>query len=120
MVKVNTGQEGIAMQVKKKLGRSSEYGQRLYGGAKYGEYNEKYGIYRIRGCSTGQFIERKRFYIPANPRSEPQQANRSKFANAISGWQNLTNEQKNQYNERAKRLKMSGYNLYIKIYMLSE
>jgi len=58
--------------------------------------------------------------IPANPMTVAQQANRSKFAQAILSWQGLPLEDKDTWREYAKYLevRMSGYNLYIRLYML--
>ena len=75
------------------------------------------GIYRVwrRWGFTQNFKEK--FYVPTNPQTEPQQANRQKFAGAVAGWQALTQEQKNQYNKLAIGRYMSGYNLFIRWYM---
>jgi hypothetical protein len=58
-------------------------------------------------------------YVPYNPQTVPQQSNRSKFALAVSAWEDLTFEQKKVYNERAKNMLMYGRNLFIREYMLS-
>jgi len=109
----------IGFGVRGQLGRSSEYGQRLYGGHEYGEYSDKYGIYRILTDNGKQIQVQEKFYIPTNPQTEAQQANRATFAAAIAGWQGLTDSQKDVYNQRAKYKPFSGYNLYISKYLLS-
>lgn len=77
------------------------------------------GIYQMRTCKEGKIPIKMKFYVPTNPQTIPQQANRSKFNNAVVAWQGLTITQKNVYNERAKCRHFSGYNLYIREYMLS-
>ena len=119
MVVINKAETGIGLGIRKKLGRSSEYGQRIYGSHEYGEYDIRYGIYQVRKVEGKQETVRKRFYIPSNPRTEPQQAHRATFANAIIGWQGLTTEQKMVYNNRTKYKPLSGYNLYLREYLLS-
>jgi len=106
-------------QVRQKVGRTSEYGCRRYGGFFYGEVDDNYGIYQMRRGVTGQIIVKERFYIPNNPRSVPQQTNRQKYADSVLAWQNLTDEQKSVYNKRVSGRKLSGYNLFQKEYLLS-
>ena len=119
MAIINPTDEAIGVTIRKKLGRSSEYGQRLYGNFEYGEQDDKFGIYQIRSRYDGQIIIKENFYWPANPQTAPQQANRQKYADAIVAWQGLTNNQKEIYNERARYKPYSGYNLYIGEYILS-
>ena len=119
MVVVNPIDEAIAIQTRKKLGRSSEYGQRLYGNFEYGEQDDRFGIYQIRSKYNGPIIVKENFYWPTNPQTESQQAHRQKMTNAVAAWQGLTDEQKEIYNEIARYKPYSGYNLYLKEYILS-
>ncbi len=119
MAIIDPGSTPLADQARQKLGRTSEYGCRRYGAFFYGEVNDLYGIYSIRKGLKGQIIVKKRFYIPSNPRTVPQQANRQIYADGVLAWQNLTEEQKSVYNTNATGLKMSGYNLFLKEYLLS-
>lgn len=102
----------------------TDFGAVDYGEAIYGDYNttpvfEAYGIYQQRKCKEGVRTVRMKFYRPTNPRTEIQQANRQKMINAVLAWQNLTAEQKIQYNKRARGKHYSGYNLYLKEHLLS-
>jgi len=108
-----------SIQVRKRLGRSSEYGQKIHGKYQYGQYNALYGIYQVRTQGGKQQTIKSPFYIPANPQTPTQQANRQKYAAGILAWQNLTTEQKEAYNQRVKYKNLSGYNLYLKEYLLS-
>jgi len=59
-----------------------------------------------------------RAYVkPRNPDTEKQRANRSLFRDAINSWKALTPSEKQQYNYRARRLPITGHNLYISEYM---
>jgi len=78
-----------------------------------------YGIYRVRHRWGKVIQEKLPFYIPTNPRSIPQQANRGKLTNAVTAWQALTEEQQEVYNKRIKEKQMSGYNLFISEYLFS-
>ena len=119
MAVVNPIGEGIAIQTRKKLGRSSEYGQKLYGKFEYGEQDDKFGIYQIRSRYNGSIIVKENFYWPTNPQTETQQAHRQKLTDGVAAWQALTNNQKEIYNERARYKPYSGYNLFLREYLLS-
>ena len=141
MVVIASPEKDIADQTRKKLGRAYQYGQRIYsktrygeqeilighgqygmkiyGIEKYGEVTSYYGVYRIQPTPNGQIIIKQKFYIPSNPQTVPQQANRSIFADAVSTWQGLTDEQKEVYNKKTKYKNLSGYNLYLSEYLLS-
>ena len=77
------------------------------------------GIYRTDNVTGITRFYREPFYITKNPRYVPQQANRAKMAAAVLAWKALTQEQKNQYNKNAIGKRMSGYNLFLKEYLLS-
>ena len=77
------------------------------------------GIYRTDNVTGETKYYREPYYITRNPRSYEQQANRQKYADGVAAWQALTSDEKNQYNIRAKGKRMSGYNLFLKEYMLS-
>jgi len=77
------------------------------------------GIFR-RDNVTGEVkYYREPYYIPKNPRTETQQANRQKMTDGVQAWQALTDEQKAVYNKNAIGKRMSGYNLFLKQYLLS-
>jgi len=76
-----------------------------------------WGIYRVWRRWGKEQCFKEKFYVPYNPRTEPQQANRMKFASAVAAWQALTPEQKELYNKKAANLNMSGYNLFISEFM---
>lgn len=61
-------------------------------------------------------VYRRRYVIPYNPQTLPQQANRAKLAAAVSSWQAQTEEVQAWYRAEVRRLKlrMLGYNLYIR------
>ena len=97
----------------------NEYGTNSFGNSIYGDCILLSGIYQRRKKLNGLTIARLDYYFPKNPRYIPQQANRQKMSNAVASWQSLTTEQKQVYNERAIKLPMSGYNLYLREYLLS-
>lgn len=74
------------------------------------------GVYQMRAGTRGRVPVRMRFYVPTNPATTTQQANRSKFADAMSAWGALTTDQKAAYTKRAKRRNMFGWGLFIREY----
>jgi len=77
------------------------------------------GIYSLKHLNNKRQFMREEYYIPYNPRTIPQQANRGILRDAVSAWQDLTNEQKLVYNNRAKGKNLSGYNIFIGEYVHS-
>jgi len=108
-----------------KVGVPFQYGDRIYGQVRYGaeeylidfkdrEPTTRYGIYCRRTIDGKQKIQRKNFYIPANPNTDPQKVQREKFGNGMTAWALLTDEQKAVYNQRAQKYKMHGVNLFLR------
>lgn len=113
---------GLSGRIKGGLMGAASIGYALLGTMQLGNYLlEKYtflrpGIYQMRLTKRGKVPVRMRFYEPTNPESTPQQANRTKFADAVAAWMALTSEQKASYTKRAKKRGMFGWGLFIREY----
>lgn len=95
----------IGFGVSKKLGRP--------------EWNDPanvFGIYQMRMTKKGKVPIKMKFYVPTNPQTVPQQANRTKFAAAMSAWGALTAPEKAVYAERAKKRAMFPWGLFVREY----
>ena len=97
----------------------SIYGVSSFGKTHFGDFMIFTGIYRRDNVTGKVRYYREPFYTPKNPRSDPQQTNRGKMTAGVLAWQALTQEQKNHYNKLAIGKKMSGYNFFLKQYLLS-
>lgn len=75
-----------------------------------------YGIYQMRMTKRGKVPIKMKFYTPTNPQTEAQEANRQKFADAMTAWGALSSGEKAVYNERAKKRQMFGWGLFIREY----
>lgn len=117
MTIVNPGENLIGFYVRKKLRASTALGEYLLGVSEIGLPVDDYGIYQSRSKRWGRPIVRMRSYVPSNPRTIDQQANRQKFADGMASWVSLTSEEKKIYNKRAKRMQLHGRNLYLREYM---
>lgn len=98
----------IAIEIRGKIGKETIHSVSPYR-----------GIYQMRHCKIGYVPIKMKFYEPYNPQTEPQQTNRQKLADAVAAWQSLTTEQKRVYNKNAVGQRFTGYNLFIREYMLS-
>ena len=57
------------------------------------------------------------YVVPRNPDTFAQKIVRGNFADAVKAWQSITPDEKYIFTRKARKLQMSGYNLYISIYM---
>lgn len=119
MVELVGIKEGIGVKIRKGLVAPSAYGSRKYGAFHYGAGANIHGIYRVRHDGIKIIQERMPFYVPTNPQTVPQQANRQKLTDAVVAWQGLTGPQKAVYNQNAIGKGMSGYNLFLSEYLYS-
>jgi hypothetical protein len=103
-----------------RIGTSAGLGRAVLGSAQLGDCATMGGIYQRRHSKKGPVLALLRDYAPTNPRTELQQANRQKMADAMANWNNLTTEQKNVYNLAASKKGLKGYNLFVKQYITSQ
>ena len=61
--------------------------------------------------------QRRRYVIPADPRTAAQLARRAKFASAIATWQVMSEEQRDEWKAQAQKRKISSFNAFISAYM---
>lgn len=53
------------------------------------------------------------YVIPKDPKTAKQMKQRKKYARAVETWKAMSDDEKEVYNNQAKNLNMSGYNLFI-------
>ena len=85
---------------------------------KYGEV-ELSGVYRKIRSNGKVKVIKTRYHIPKDNKTEVQLAQRQAVRDGVLAWQSLTNSQKLVYNERAKGEAHSGYNIFMKEWLLS-
>lgn len=96
------------------FGEEEEYIETSGGGKIYTT-----GIFRRDNVTGILKYYREPYYVPYNPRTVPQQTNRQKMTDAVAAWQLLTDLEKAVYNKRSIGKGMSGYNLFLREYLLS-
>ena len=97
-----------------KFGRGGGFGRIALGYNFFGAYDKFSGIYSKKYYYGKPYISKMKFYRPTNPRTTKQQAWRTVFANGMHAWGLLDPETKEQWNLKAKRLKIPGYSLYLR------
>jgi len=102
-----------------KIGRGRGFGSRKYGYARYGDNKPQAGVYQARMTRRGKVSVQMEYYRPKNPRTVAQQANRAKFADAMSAWQALTDSERASYTKRAKKRNMFGWGYFVREYYQS-
>lgn len=122
--------EILALGMVGKHGRASGYGRSTFGVGRAGDRSRMGGIYQRRALAKnptpveGTNAEPlpyivMRNYAPTNPQTTAQQANRAKFADAMTAWQSLTDDEKLIYHKQGSRIGLTGHNVFIRGYMAS-
>lgn len=75
------------------------------------------GIYQMRQTKKGKVPIRMKFYVPTNPRTAPQQAQRVKWYDAVNAWGALTDEQKAVYNSEGRKRRQRGYDYFRSLHL---
>ena len=107
----------MSMRSNKKIGENSGYGAIDYGYVQYAFPIEYAGIYRTRRLNGKTYHEKMDFFEQIITHTEAQTTQRTKFANAVTAWQALSDSQKAVYNKKAIGRHMTGNNLFISRYM---
>jgi len=89
--------------------------RRQVGKAKIFRFRRGNGVYGAR--ADMHYQDQYDYFVPSSITNIESAASRSAFANAISAWQILSDQEKLIYKTRSIHKHMSGYNLFIKEYM---
>lgn len=117
---LTSGLEALAsLTARGRFGSTAAVGFGRCGDARCGSSKLYGGVYQRRRTREGVKISRSRAYQPTDPQTSGQLARRAVFADAISTWGGLTSDTKALYDKRARVLKLSGYNLFIREYLRS-
>lgn len=105
------------ISVSGRVGTGAGAGRAVAGYSKAGDIFLASGIYQNRLTKRGKIPTRTNFYTYVPGNTAPQLARRSVFADGMSAWMSLTDEQKALYDKRARALQMFGANLFMKEYL---
>lgn len=98
---------------------NTSFGACRFGASEYADLILLSGIYRKNGPHGGNYFNRLNYQNPKNPRTILQQAQRQKVTDGVPSWKLLTDEQKLDLDKRAQGKHMTGFNLYLREYLLS-
>jgi hypothetical protein len=113
-----------------KIGDFAKYGKVYYGHALYGKSFEEAGIYQMRTVKMGEpsvgtkYHYKKKpikmvFYKPSTEPCAELKAQWPKIYDIGAKWWALTPAERLVYHTNAVRLHMTGYNLFVRSYLLS-
>lgn len=114
MVLITPQDKILGLQYRGKLGYSSGLGRIKCGYTKFGLKTNLTGIYSYKKTRSGFQLSKMKHYKPTNKNTFPQFLTRFYFRYAVLSWRGLTNNERQAYNTRARRHKMTGYNLFIR------
>ena len=130
MTKIKKQDLHFFSEAHKRIGTPRHYGRGQYGLTRYGDddvviplasggVQVMSGIYQVR-TRYGRRVQTLEAYRTGGASRTPaQQARREKFRSAVAAWQSLPNSNREDYYVRAARKKISGYNLFVREYMLA-
>jgi len=59
----------------------------------------------------------RKWVKPSDPKTQIQLYRRGNFAEAMAAWKELPREEQKRYNEMARKKRMNGTNLFVKMYI---
>jgi hypothetical protein len=119
MTIVNKFEALISLNARGKFGYSKLYGTAFFGASLFGFDSPYPGIYQQKVTVKGKKTSRMIHYWPSNPRTVQQQAWRDVFKSGKTAWDSLTTDQKKLYNKRGHKIKLTGYNLFMREWLSS-
>lgn len=117
MAKISPAKLFYSLAVWCKHGKPLGLGVGYYGDCEYGYDDPLFGIYQRRRTKKGTIYVKMNFYNSIGGQSEAQIAGRQKLADGETGWQALTSEQKETYNQSKPKKYIHGHNYYISLHM---
>ena len=76
-----------------------------------------YSVFQRRPTPNGIICFKRKYVIPNDPKTDDQLSIRGTFADGVSTWQNLTDDDKEVYNHYRYPTQMSGYNKFLHYYL---
>jgi len=119
MVIVATTGKLMSLHARGKFGFTAAAGFARCGYSRCGSSKDFGGIYQKKKTFVGNRVSRMRYYRPTNPQTETQQAWRAVLAAGWTEYALLTEDEKVLLSKQARRLRMSGPNLFMRRWLLS-
>lgn len=114
MVIISDNRRYIGIDFRGKYGYSANFGRAKFSYNKFGLNNIFAGVYQLRYTKKGKKISLSKHSKPTNPNTIDQFFTRFRFCYAVRIWHLSSPQYQAEYNTRAKKFKMTGYNLHIR------
>lgn len=102
-----------------KCGEPWGFGAVVIGCSRYGEYNDRYGVYQKQLTKKGLKLSRHIDNFPTCPRTPAQLVYFNLFKQAVNAWKALDTQTKQEYNARVYPRHWYGINHFISEYIKS-
>lgn len=107
----------LSLDTRGTFARSGGFGKLQFSYNYFG-FNTKWaGIYSGKKTKKGRGLSKMKFYRPSNPQTITQQNWRSVCAYAWVLWADFSDETKEQYKIKGKKLKMGGANYFMRTWL---
>jgi hypothetical protein len=110
----------MSLDVRGQIGFTSGCGLARCGYSRCGASKDFGGIYQRKKTLAGWRTSRMRYYRPTNPQTEPQQDWRAELTAGWEAYSALTSEEKVVLSRKARLLRMSGPNLFMRKWLKGE
>lgn len=117
MAIVATGSIQRGAGIRGALGRPNQVGEHWLGWTYLGDDNPMCGVYQRRPRAGGEIIVKMKHYHPVVPLTASVQNVRNTFSAAATAWNNLTQMQKDVYNNATYPKGLSGWSRFLREYM---
>lgn len=117
MVIVQPNDAFLSFDAKRKFGWPNGYGLAWHGISRYGDFDERAGVYQTYHNRLGQITVRKKFYWPALNSSSAAEVTKDNFRDAVAAWQALSDVDKQSWDDLTYPRFMSGYNRFISLWL---
>ncbi len=107
-----------SFSARKKFAKTRGLGSGSFGYGELGDDNEFGGVWQRKYTKKGPKWSLMVYARPPVSRTTKQDVCRTKFANGRAAWRALTSDQKQFYNRQVKGRVMSGYNLFMKHFII--
>jgi hypothetical protein len=119
MAKVDAFSGLYSLQARGKFGKPNKLGTHWLGWTLLGDDCDKAGYYQHHWNQHQKYWNRSRFYWNPPHTTGPAMALKGIFANGVTAWKALTDEQKLYYNKLKYPARRSGFNRFMREYLKS-
>jgi hypothetical protein len=119
MVYLTQKEKIIAHEPRRRMGYSQNYGSAHFGYCLFGLDNPFAGQYqKLVRYGKWEYVKMP-FYWPKNPKTENQKVCQDRFAECVSEWQGMDENEKNEWRVKAKKSGLPGFHFFMSYKMFN-